>query len=301
MATRVPDLALLRSLLLVSESPSIESAARLLGITQSALSYQLKRLEDELPAPVFTVEGRRKVLTHFGRALCDFVREETARLEQGMEAIERAYADPSHLTLRIACRRDRFVQVRSRIEFPGRIDFVAASADDALAALRAHEADIAVCHSRPEVPGLVARPLFSSSPWVICHPRWLPARRRAGGAAWARDPRFLEETPLLAFQEREEFLLRWLRACGTSPARVRPRLACQDWDAIIDWAVRGEGYALAPGDLVEAALARAAGAALMTYPVPEAELAPIVFYAVFHRDLRKTPGFGGALRIHEAL
>lgn len=297
MKTKLPELSLLRSLMLVSESSSIDEAARVLGITQSALSYQLKRLEEGLPSPVFTAEGRRKVLTHFGRALCDFAREETTRLERGMESLERAYADPSHLTLRVACRSDRFVQVRGCIEFPGCIEFVSASSDEALSSLRAHEVDIAICHARPDVPGVVARPLFSSSPWVICHSKWLGGRKRG---AWARDPRFLEETPLLTYQQDEAFLSRWLRACGADLSRARLRLNCQDWDALIFWATQGEGYALVPGDLAEAVLRRPGHDEVVTFAVPAAEIPPIAFYAVFHRDLRKTPGLGPALQIREA-
>lgn len=300
MKNRMPDLSLLRSLLLVSETSSIEEAARSLGITQSALSYQLKRLEERLPTPVFTVEGRRKVLTHFGRALCDFAREETERLERGIESLERAYADPTHLTLRIACRRDRFVQVRNCIDFPGSIELLAASSDEALAKLRAHDADIAVCHVRPDVPGVVARPLFTSGPWVICHSRWL-GRFKKGTLPWARDPRFLSETPLLAYQIGEAFITKWLRHCGLDPARVKIRLACQDWEALVVWVAQGEGYALVPGDLAENVLKRLGEASeVSAFAVPAAEFPPIPFYAVFHKDLRKTAGFGPALVIREA-
>jgi len=302
MKNKVPELTLLRSLLLVADASSIDEAAKTLGITQSALSYQLKRLEEGLPSPIFTSEGRRKVLTHFGRALCDFARGEIARLEQGMEALERAYADPSHLTLRVACRSDRFLQVRSCIEFPGSIEFVAASSDEALASLRLHEVDIAVCHARPDTPGLVARPLFSSGPWVICHTKWLTGRKRGARdpGHWARDPRFLEETPLLTYQQGEAFITRWWRQCGVEPSRARPRLACQDWDALIAWVTQGDGYALVPGDLARAALGRMGTHEVATFAVPTPEIPAMDFYAVFHKDLRKTPGLGPALQIREA-
>ena len=58
-------------LIAVSESRNFRAAAEKLRISQPAVSFKLKELERHLPLPLFQLEGRRKVLTHFGRALSE--------------------------------------------------------------------------------------------------------------------------------------------------------------------------------------------------------------------------------------
>lgn len=63
------DTTLLRAFTSVVETGSVTAAARLLNRTQSAISLQIKRLEDMLGVELFEREHRKLTLTQAGERL----------------------------------------------------------------------------------------------------------------------------------------------------------------------------------------------------------------------------------------
>jgi DNA-binding transcriptional LysR family regulator len=68
------DLELLRTLLLAVERGSFKQAASVVGRTQSAVSLQMRRLEEIVGAPLFRRDGRRFLLTETGEVILDYAR-----------------------------------------------------------------------------------------------------------------------------------------------------------------------------------------------------------------------------------
>jgi DNA-binding transcriptional LysR family regulator len=68
------DLALLRTLLAAVESGSFAAAARRVGRSESAVSLQLKRLEEQIGEPVFVRAGKQMTLTGAGTRLVEYAR-----------------------------------------------------------------------------------------------------------------------------------------------------------------------------------------------------------------------------------
>ena len=68
------DLAVLRTLLATVESGSFAAAARRVGRSESAVSLQLKRLEEQTGEPVFVRTGRQMALTAGGARLVEYAR-----------------------------------------------------------------------------------------------------------------------------------------------------------------------------------------------------------------------------------
>lgn len=63
------DTAILRAFLTVAETGSVTRAARLLNLTQGAISQQIRRLEDLSAHPLFVRQGGRLILAPEGRNL----------------------------------------------------------------------------------------------------------------------------------------------------------------------------------------------------------------------------------------
>ena len=63
------DIALLRAFAAVAQSGSMTAAARVINVTQGAISQQVKRLEDLLGKPLFDRAGQRLKLTTAGERL----------------------------------------------------------------------------------------------------------------------------------------------------------------------------------------------------------------------------------------
>ena len=71
---RTLDLVALRSFVAVADAGGVTRAAALLNLTQSAVSMQLKRLEDSLALELFSRAARRMALTPEGEQLLGFAR-----------------------------------------------------------------------------------------------------------------------------------------------------------------------------------------------------------------------------------
>src|SRR5437867_1636039 len=68
------DVDQLRSFLAIAETGSFTRAADVVHKTQSAVSMQMKRLEERVGRPVFARDGRASKLTEDGERLLDFAR-----------------------------------------------------------------------------------------------------------------------------------------------------------------------------------------------------------------------------------
>ena len=86
MATNLPT-ELLRSFVAIVDSGSMLKATERVFVTQSALSLQMKRLEETVLAPLFHRDGRRLVLTPAGLTLLGHARDILALNDRAVVAL----------------------------------------------------------------------------------------------------------------------------------------------------------------------------------------------------------------------
>ena len=86
LAVNLPT-ELLRSFTAIVDSGSMLRATERVFVTQSALSLQMRRLEETLQAPLFHREGRRLVLTPVGQTLLAYAREILATNDRAVAAV----------------------------------------------------------------------------------------------------------------------------------------------------------------------------------------------------------------------
>ena len=86
MATNLPT-ELLRSFVAIVDSGSMLKATERVFVTQSALSLQMKRLEETVLTPLFHRDGRRLTLTPAGQALLVHAREILALNDRAVVAL----------------------------------------------------------------------------------------------------------------------------------------------------------------------------------------------------------------------
>ncbi|WP_138467910.1 LysR family transcriptional regulator [Poseidonocella sp. HB161398] len=84
--SRVLDLAALRSLITIAELGGVTRAANVLNLTQSAVSMQMKRLEESLDVKLLNRQARSVTLTSAGEQLVGYARR---MLELNDEAVTR--------------------------------------------------------------------------------------------------------------------------------------------------------------------------------------------------------------------
>ena len=87
--TRMPSLNALRAFHAVADSGSYSAAAGELGVTTSAVSRQIKNLEECIGVALLVRDGRRMRLTAEGRALEDGLADTFARIADAVEGLRR--------------------------------------------------------------------------------------------------------------------------------------------------------------------------------------------------------------------
>lgn len=99
MVTNLPT-ELLRSFVAIVDSGSMLRATEKVFVTQSALSLQMKRLEETVLTPLFHRDGRRLILTPAGQALLPRAREILALNDKAVVALTGdALAGPARVGL----------------------------------------------------------------------------------------------------------------------------------------------------------------------------------------------------------
>ena len=178
---QLPPLAAIRAFEAAGRNESFTAAASELGLTQAAVSYQVKALEDRLGAPLFVREKGRAHLTPLGARLLP-------TLSQAFDSIEAAFAsqraeDESLLTVTttytfantwLAWRLGAF-----QMEHPDLAVRLATS--DAIVDLRSGEIDVAIRAGRSEWPGLELHKLFEAEFTPMASPECIAAEERRLG------------------------------------------------------------------------------------------------------------------------
>ena len=195
---------------------SFTRAAAELGMTQAAVSYQIRLLEDRVGTPLFRRMTRKVALTDTGARLAPAVTEALARLAGAFAAI----VDQSDGTLAVTTvhtlasnwlvpRLGRF-----QLAHPGiavRLDTSHKSVD-----LTRGEHDIGIRYGMGVWPGLAAHRLMPVEFTPLCSPAF---RERAGGL---KHPRDLLGQPL--FWDVDDWWPRWFAAAG----EIVPRSIADD-------------------------------------------------------------------------
>src|SRR3974377_2600437 len=88
--TALIDVDQLRTFIAIAETGSFTKAAEVVSKTQSAISMQMKRLEERLERPIFVRDGRASKLTEDGARLLDYARR---IVKLNVETIA-AFSDP---------------------------------------------------------------------------------------------------------------------------------------------------------------------------------------------------------------
>lgn len=213
----LPPLAAVRVFEAAARLGNFTRAARELGMTQAAVSYQIKVLEERVGTPLFLRTPRQVVLTEAGRRLAPAVSEAFGALRAAFAAL-RDEAD-GRLTISsghtfasnwLAPRLGEF-----RLAQPGLAVWV--DATDRFVDFAREEVDAAVRSGAGGWAGLEEHHLFPVRFTPMCSPDLL---RRAGGGALAA-PAELLRLPLLS--PGDPWWRRWFTLAGVEAPGLEGR------------------------------------------------------------------------------
>jgi LysR family glycine cleavage system transcriptional activator len=169
----LPPLSAIRVLEAAARHENFTVAAQELGMTQAAVSYQVKLLEERLGFSLFQRAGRKVALTDKGRAIAPVLTRAFDQMRQGFAALT---ADHSTV-LTISCTHSfAHLWLSTRIgEFQARHPQLAVRihASDAVVDFARDGIDVAVRGGQGEWPGVEARLLTHNRLAPLCSPGWL--------------------------------------------------------------------------------------------------------------------------------
>ncbi|AGC43336.1 LysR family transcriptional regulator [Myxococcus stipitatus DSM 14675] len=249
----LPPLSALRAFEAAARHLSFKKAADELSVTPTAISHQVRQLEEWLGLRLFERHVRRVVLTKEGKELFPSMREGFDTLVRGIDALR---APPAQEVLTLSSTvafTSKWLVPRVpafRAACPG-MDLRLHASDEAVD-LRAGGVDLAVRYGRGAHEGLRAELLFQDRFAPVCSPRL--------GVGGVED---LGRHPLIHFEWRrvDDATPTWSRWFASAGRRYRApggELRFSDESHAIQAAIAGQGIAMVSLVLVAEELASGA-------------------------------------------
>jgi LysR family glycine cleavage system transcriptional activator len=253
---RLPSLDLLKGFEAAARLLSFTRAGEELHLTQSAVSRQIKELEQQLGVPLIERRHRALGLTDAGRALFPAAVQVLQAMRAATDQLRAlsarrslaVTATPSFAALWLIPRLTGFTRAHPDLD-------VRIAADTRVQDLERDGLDIAIRHGPASLAGPNALRLFGERVFPVCSPKLLRDSRRP-----LRQPADLRHHVLLQYDDpdgRHPWLhwKTWLEVERLTDLRPAGSLLFSGYEQIIPAAIAGNGVALGRSPLVREALA----------------------------------------------
>ncbi len=303
------DLALLRTFVAVHRAGSFTRAAQLLGLSQPAVTGQIRSLERQLGRQLFLRLPRGVTATTVGDELAHKVAPHLDALREIAESeLDGAAQDRTlHLAGPVEFTALRVLPALAPLAGESFALRVAHGAgDEALAGLAEGRHDLVIGTTRPRARLLHATPLWDEEQILVTSPRWaqrigVPRTRHAPAPLPAQAPEptaelveALDRVPLIGYEEDLPLLVGyWAEVFGGKPM-ADATVVVPDLRAVLECVRAGAGMAVLPRYLCTGAIA--AGEVV---PVLEPRIPPLrTYYLVVRAGTLALPHLA---RAHERL
>jgi LysR family glycine cleavage system transcriptional activator len=209
MPTRLPSLNGLRAFEAAARHLSFTLAATELNVTQTAISHQIRRLEDELGIKLFIRQNRALALTPKAREYLPGIRAAFNDLRLATDRIQRRGADRVLTVSTLASLAAKWLLPRLSGFQEAHPDIdVRITTSTSLVDFRDGDVDAAIRYGRGEWPGLRADWLMADELFPVCSPALLKGPRAL------KRPEDLANHVLLHSSNNDDDWRLWLTAAG---------------------------------------------------------------------------------------
>jgi LysR family transcriptional regulator, glycine cleavage system transcriptional activator len=282
----IPPLNALRAFEAAARTGSFKDAALELHVSQSAVSHQVKHLENVLKTTLFDRGNRAATLTEAGRNYLPFLKQAFDSISDGTRLLTRVPREDiltvrTYSTFAVRWLIPRLHRFQSR--HPNLQVRVTTSQLDPV--FPDQDLDVAVTIGQPVQGRVHYQYLFSPTMFPVCSPKLL------GGKTRLKRPSDLSGFTILQVYPSAGDWPAWLVATGAKGVDPDGGLRFDSYDHALRMAARGMGMALAMQPYVSEDLA----AGLLNVPLPRHTVpAPGDWHLVYmadHRRLRKIKAF----------
>ncbi|MGV9241131.1 LysR family transcriptional regulator, partial [Streptomyces nigra] len=237
------DLALLRTFVTVHRAGSFTRAAALLGLSQPAVTSQIRTLERQLGRPLFLRQARGVTPTTIGDELAH---KAAPHLDALVEITETGLDDESSLRSLHLAGPPEFTAERALPALTGltgddnqgfalRASF--GTAEETLEGLAAGHHDLAITTARPRGALLTATALCDEEHVLVAAPHWV--ERIGAGHLRHKGAHALEDVPVVEVHESLPFVSRYWASVFDSRPAAPGTVIVPDLRAVLACAVAG--------------------------------------------------------------
>jgi LysR family glycine cleavage system transcriptional activator len=269
MTYRLPPLNALRAFEAAARHLSFKDAAAELSVTPTAISHQIRGLEEYLDFPLFHRLTRALELTREGRAMLPKVRDGLQCFAAAIESTRQHPAGGRLLVTTPPAFASRWL-IRHLPSFTAEHPEVQLHMSASLETIDAHDAsgvsgleridvrddesEVFIRFGRGQYDGCRVDRLFSPAYAVVCSPRLLFGMRPLNVPADLRRHNLLHDESIVELLDRPTWA-EWLQLAGVSGIDPEAGTHFSDPGLVLSAAIDGVGVALASKPLVEAEVA----------------------------------------------
>lgn len=249
--TQLPPFAALRAFYAAATHDRYKDAAESLGITESAVSHQIRRLETLLRTSLFEKSGTRAELTETGRRYLEQIGPALRQIQAATEAIlpssgrsaVRLTLPPSLAATWLIPRLGSFERKHPEIDL--QLNTTTRVVD-----LNRDQMDLAIRHGKGAWPGVEVAFLLEESAMPVCAPGYL---RVPSGTP---STKLLREARLIINGSFPDEWDEWAGAHGLAPLSLGGAITLDAMEQALQVAESGHGLAMGRRPVVDDRLAR---------------------------------------------
>ena len=247
----LPPFAALRAFQAAATHDRYRDAAESLGITESAISHQVRRLEEFLRTPLFDRSGKRPVLTDTGRRYLAQIEPAMRQIHTATEALLPASGRSAvRLTLPPSLAATWLIPTLGAFERENPEIDLQLIMTTRVIDLGAEQMDFAIRHGKGEWPDVEATFLLEETAMPVCAPGYLDPVPREISAEALSGVRFIANGNIP--DEWEE----WARANGVEPPAPADLITLEVAEQALQLAESGHGLAMGRHPVVDKMLER---------------------------------------------
>jgi DNA-binding transcriptional LysR family regulator len=249
------------------------AAAQSIGLSQPSLTNHLKLFEGYFDQDVFVIEGRKKLLTPFGRELRELFKGRFDNLDFELKALTESFQKSEDVQLRIAGRAEVLGFIAGKVNFPGTLVFIPTDGASAVQGLLERKFNLAISNHISKAEKFHGKKLFSNGFSVIAQKGLIAKDAQLSKSLIAG----LVDVPYLSYKEDDENLSQVLRhyKIDRSP---RIRVVLSEWSRLVEMVEAGRGWTIGPDrHASDESQVRAV-------PIPRLLIPETQFYSIYRKE-----------------
>jgi LysR family glycine cleavage system transcriptional activator len=277
MASTLPPLAAIRCFEAAARHQSFTRAAEELGMTQAAISYQIKLLEERVGSALFVRSARGVTLSEAGGRLAPAISEAFTQMRAAFEDLSEKAEGILRITALATFAANWLVPRLGSFQLKHPTIAVSLDVTNVVLDLARGEVDVGLRSGHGNWPGLTAHPLMPAAFTPMVSPQLL---ERVGPLA---EPRDLLKAPLI--DPDDEWWVEWFEEAGVTSPDLSDRTGIRVWNQQLAGraALAGQGAAI----LMPAFFADELARGLLVQPFPIVRQTSDTHYWLVYAEARR--------------